>query len=153
MAGWQQPTDNCHDEQHEGFAMATPTQVSDEQIHAMCAYVRGEKCSQCSASVDTPYGAGQPGCHAIAEETLEKAREILAHPRAGLTNWIPVSERLPYEQDCEPHTHSVMCWHERLEARMIDHWSNVHTNKNYTLWQPMPPLPTNALRALARGEE
>jgi hypothetical protein len=65
--------------------MTTPPQVSDEQIHAMCAYVRGEKCSQCSASVDTPYGAGQPGCHAIAEETLEKAREILAHPRAGLT--------------------------------------------------------------------
>jgi hypothetical protein len=54
-----------------------PQSAGDEQVHAMCAYVRGEPCNKCPARVDTLYGNGQPGCHAIAEETLAKARDIL----------------------------------------------------------------------------
>ncbi len=73
-----------------------PTQA---QIHAMCVYVRGQKCSECPASVDTLYGSGQPGCHAIAEETLERAWALRPPPpaeqRAGLSaltegQWQPI---------------------------------------------------------------
>jgi len=60
--------------------MIAPTPA---QVHAMCAYLRTsndlpiDKCMQCPARIDSPYGPGQPGCYAIAAETLAKSAEIL----------------------------------------------------------------------------
>jgi hypothetical protein len=58
--------------------------LTDAQVHSMCAYVRGQECHKCASRVDTVYGHGQPGCHAIAEETLQRAASILrSTPDAG----------------------------------------------------------------------
>jgi hypothetical protein len=72
------------------------------------------------------------------------AREIqrLRLRHRAENRWVPVSERLPTVDDstCTSNQqHAVLCWHARLQARMIDHWSNVATNKNYTAWRALPP--------------
>lgn len=60
--------------------------------------------------------------------------------------WVAVSERLPGVSDCNPGTHAVLGWHENLKAPLIDHWSNIATNKFYTHWQPLPSAPPIAAK-------
>jgi len=50
--------------------------LTEQQIHSMCSYLQGQ-CHKCPREIDTAYGRGEQGCHAIAAETLEKARQLL----------------------------------------------------------------------------
>lgn len=50
-------------------------------VHKMCDYLTTSMvgCRKCPARIQTPYGEGEPGCYAVAEETLVQANGILAH--------------------------------------------------------------------------
>lgn len=54
-------------------------------------------------------------------------------------SWVLKSDRLPKAGDCIGH--AVLGWNKRLQARLIDHWSNIETNDDYVAWHKLPDPP------------
>ena len=74
------------------------------------------------------------------QDVLRRAAESLADDGVTVQQWIPVTERLPSEEDADDDA-CVMAIHKASKRRCF-HWRSVADNPfDFTHWMPMPEPP------------
>lgn len=73
------------------------------------------------------------------------------HALLDALRWIPVSERLPTEDDADEKGNVLCYWTdeaiETYQARWIDEWNSDRNHKDkITHWRPLPPKPESEAR-------